>query len=61
MSYLVCPECGATRVIVREVHSVFINTHEHYCHSVKAHDDYAEVICLECEFEGTVKDLREVE
>lgn len=61
MSNLTCPECGSTEVTVSEVLTIMINTYEHYCHSVKAHDSDAKVRCLECQFEGEVKDLKEVE
>ena len=56
---LVCPDCGTDQVIVYEKHAVMANTYEHYCHSVKAHDDDAEALCLKCEWTGKREDLGE--
>lgn len=52
-----CPECGTDQVIVYEMHAVMANTFEHYCHSVKAHDEDAKARCLKCEWSGERKDL----
>lgn len=49
---LLCPQCGSDRVAVAEVTKIMVNTLEHWCHSVKAGDDDAQVSCLECEWEG---------
>lgn len=56
---LVCPECGTDQVIAYEVHAVMANTFEHYCHSVKPHDPDAKCRCLQCDWEGERKDLKE--
>ncbi len=55
---LTCPECGTDQVIVKEVTSLMVNTFEHYCHSVKAHDSDAKCSCLQCEWSGERKDLK---
>ena len=52
-----CPDCGTDQVIVREVTSVMVNTLEHYCHSVKAHDPDAMCRCLECDWIGERQEL----
>ena len=49
---LVCPTCGHTEVAVTEERMVMVNSGEHYCHSVKAHDDDAKASCLACEWKG---------
>ena len=55
---LVCPECGRDSIIAYEVHAVKVNTYEHYCHSVKAHDDDARTRCLDCDWEGRRDQLK---
>lgn len=55
---LTCPECGTDQVVVHEVRSLMVNTYEHYCHSVKAHDPDANCRCLKCEWSGERKDLK---
>lgn len=49
---LVCPECGTDEVVVYEEHAIMVNTLDHYCHSVKAHDSDAKVRCLHCDWTG---------
>jgi transcription elongation factor Elf1 len=52
-----CPMCNSDRITVTEEHVIMINTLEHYCHSVKAHDSDAKVSCLECNWSGIKQDL----
>ena len=54
---LQCPECGSKKVTVREETLFMANTGEHYCHSVKAHDDNAKAGCLKCGWQGERKDF----
>ena len=49
---LVCPECGSDQVTVTAEQSFMVNTGEHYCHSVKTHDDEAKARCLACQWTG---------
>ena len=51
-TFLVCPECFTDQVLVYEERAVMANTFEHWCHSVKAHDDDAKAECLECKWKG---------
>ena len=54
---LVCPSCQSDKVLVYEKRAIWINTYDHFCHSVKASDDDAEVRCSECDWKGVRKDL----
>lgn len=54
---LTCPKCDSDQVTVTEETSFMVNTMEHYCHSVKAHDSTAKVSCLKCDWAGERKDL----
>lgn len=56
-----CPYCSSQNVIVYEKTAYMVNTLEHYCHSIKAHDSDAEVCCLDCDFEGFNHELKEVQ
>ncbi len=56
---LTCPNCGSDQVTVTEETKFMVNTLEHYCHSVKAHDSDAEVGCLACRWEGVRLQLKE--
>ena len=47
-----CPECQSSKVAATEETKWMVNTMEHYCHSVKAHDSDAKVTCLKCRWEG---------
>jgi transcription elongation factor Elf1 len=49
---LTCPECGSEQVTVTAEQSFMANTGEHYCHSVKTHDDEAKARCLDCQWTG---------
>jgi len=58
MIYL-CPECGSDNVTT-EYHQMFmVNTGEHYCHSMKTQDPDSPAACLECDWRGERKDLKE--
>lgn len=52
-----CPECGSGYVAVTAEQMFMVNTGEHYCHSVKSHDNDAKATCLECRWTGERKDL----
>ena len=47
-----CPECESSEVAVTEETMWMVNTGDHYCHSIKAHDSDAIVACLKCKWEG---------
>lgn len=49
---LTCPACGSDKVTVTEEQKFMVNTLEHWCHSVKAHDDEAKAGCLDCHWSG---------
>jgi transcription elongation factor Elf1 len=49
---LTCPDCGSDSVAVTEEQMFMANTGEHYCHSVKAHDNEARARCLSCHWTG---------
>lgn len=60
--YNTCPECGSVDVLVYEQTAWKLLANgdfEHYCHSVKLQDSYAEARCLDCDFYGTRSDLME--
>ena len=52
-----CPNCGCVDVVTTSEQMFYVNTGEHYCHSVKAHDSDARAKCLECDWEGLRQDL----
>jgi len=47
-----CPECGSQKVVVIEETMFMVNTGDHYCCSVKAHDSDATAKCLDCNWTG---------
>jgi ADP-ribose pyrophosphatase YjhB (NUDIX family) len=49
---LFCPNCNSTDLLVYEKTAYVLNTLEHWCHSVKAHDNEAECYCRDCDWEG---------
>jgi len=53
-----CPECGSQEVAVTVEQKFMVNTGDHYCHSVKAHDSNAKVTCLECRWTGQRDQLK---
>ena len=56
---LYCPKCGSERVTTEHHQKFFVNTGEHYNHSVKPHDSNSPATCLECWWGGERKDLKE--
>ena len=52
-----CPECDSDNVALTAEQMFMANTHDHYCHSVKIHDDNAKATCLDCRWIGERKDL----
>lgn len=56
---LICPECGSDKVTVSHLQRFMANTGEHYCHSVKTHDDNSEATCLNCHWRGQRRDLKD--
>lgn len=56
---LTCPECGSAEVTVTEESMWMVNSGEHYCHSVKAHDHDAKATCLTCRWEGRRDGLKQ--
>ena len=55
---LTCPKCDSEQVTVNAEQVFMANTGEHYCHSVKTHDDNAKARCLDCEWEGRRDQLK---
>ena len=49
---LKCPKCGSLEVATAAEQMFMVNTGDHYCHSVKAHDDNAKATCLDCRWTG---------
>ena len=49
---LYCPKCDSEQVTVTAEQMFMANTGEHYCHSVKTHDDKAKAGCLDCGWKG---------
>ncbi|MBP1626921.1 MAG: hypothetical protein H6Q00_1396 [Holophagaceae bacterium] len=52
MNNLRCPQCGSEDVTVTAEQMFMANTGDHYCHSVKAHDNDAKAGCLKCGWSG---------
>ena len=52
-----CPECGSDEVTVSHLQRFLANSGDHYCHSVKTHDDYSQSTCINCKWIGERKDL----
>jgi len=49
---LLCPDCGSSEVTLTCEQKFMANTDEHYCHSMKTHDDDSPARCLKCGWEG---------
>ena len=49
---LKCPKCGSLQVVSTAEQMFYVNTGEHYCHSIKDHDDDAKAKCLDCQWTG---------
>ena len=54
---LSCPSCESSKVTLTHEQAFMANTGEHYCHSVKTHDDNAKASCLDCLWEGERRQL----
>ena len=54
---LTCPECGSEQVTTEHHQMFYANTGEHYCHSMKTHDDNSPATCLDCDWKGVRSDL----
>lgn len=52
MGALRCPNCDSSALLVYAETSYWINTGEHFCHSMKTHDSGAKVKCSDCDWEG---------
>lgn len=61
MSKLICPDCGSDQVVTEYHESIFVNTDEHYCHSMKAHDSDSPARCLDCRWSGIRANLVELD
>jgi len=61
MTILHCPECMSIDILVYEETAWDINKFEVYCHSVKLHDDLAKSHCMDCDWVGYRKNLKESE
>lgn len=49
---LTCPQCRSEEVAVTAEQMFMVNSGDHYCHSVKPHDDDAKATCLACRWTG---------
>ncbi len=54
-----CPYCGSDEVTTEHHQMVMVNTGEHYCHSMKTRDANSPAKCIQCQWEGHRKDLKE--
>ena len=54
-----CPECGSDQVVTEHHQMLYVNSGEHYCHSMKMQDSDSPATCLECRWEGERADLKE--
>ena len=54
---LVCPECNSDMVVTEHHQAFWVNTGEHYCHSVKTYDADSPSRCLDCGWEGVRRQL----
>lgn len=54
-----CPKCGNKEILISSKTSYKMNSGEFFCHSIKTHDSYAEVSCLDCGYEGTRKEVED--
>lgn len=59
MTLLICPECGSDNVTSEHHQQFMVNTGDHYCHSMKVQDSDSPATCLECDWVGERKDLKE--
>lgn len=56
-----CPSCNSTNVVSSYIQLFYVNTDEHYCHAMKAHDYNSPSKCLDCNWEGIREELLEGE
>jgi hypothetical protein len=56
---LVCPECGGDQVTTQHHQMFMVNTGEHWRHNVKTQDPDSLADCLDCDWQGKRKDLKE--
>jgi len=54
-----CPDCGSDEVTTEHHQMFMVNTGEHYCHRIKTHDADSPAKCIQCQWEGQRKDLKE--
>lgn len=54
---LLCPECGSSKILGYEETAWWINTVEHWCQTIKMHDEDAKASCSECGWVGVRSDL----
>lgn len=54
-----CPECGSFEVTSTAEQMFFVNTGEHYCHSVKPQDSNSKADCIDCGWTGLRGELLE--
>lgn len=52
-----CPDCGSNLLHVYEETCYDLNSGDFYCHSVKAHDHDAKVVCQDCDWDGERREL----
>lgn len=52
MPIYTCPKCNSDLVTVTHVQTFMVNTGDHYCHSIKAHDPDSPTRCIACGWNG---------
>lgn len=55
--YKECPECGSQKVFSSHIQAFYINTGEHYNHSMKTHDANSPSGCVDCDWTGVLSDV----
>lgn len=56
---LYCPECNSDKVVSSNTQLFYVNTGDHYCHAMKAHDFNSPSKCLDCDWKGIREELVE--
>lgn len=54
-----CPKCDSQDVFSTHEQAFMVNSGEHYCHMVKAHDSDSKAGCLQCNWRGERHELKE--
>ena len=57
MTTWLCPDCESDKVVSEHHQAFYVNTCDHYCHTMKTHDDNSPSWCLACDWKGVVGEL----